>query len=136
MRPAEDVRVMEMTLQRLGLESYRPLLKGLVMPIGILALVAMMVLPLPVFLLDTFFVSNILVSLLVLMVAINTQRPLDFSSFPSLVLIATVLRLGLNVASTRIVLSEGHNGRTLQARSLRLLESSLFPALQSDCSSS
>ena len=101
---------MEMTLQRLGLENYRPLLKGLVMPIGILALVAMMVLPLPVVLLDTFFVSNILVSLLVLMVAINTQRPLDFSSFPSLVLIATVLRLGLNVASTRIVLSEGHPG--------------------------
>ncbi|GIR51107.1 MAG: hypothetical protein CM15mP60_1680 [Alphaproteobacteria bacterium] len=104
------MRVMEMTLQRLGLENYRPLLKGLVMPIGILALVAMMVLPLPVFLLDTFFVSNILVSLLVLMVAINIQRPLDFSSFPSLVLIATVLRLGLNVASTRIVLSEGHTG--------------------------
>ena len=101
---------MEMTLQRLGLENFRPLAKGLVMPIGILALVAMMVLPLPVFLLDTFFVSNILVSLLVLMVAINTQRPLDFSSFPSLVLIATVLRLGLNVASTRIVLSEGHTG--------------------------
>ena len=47
---------MEMTLQRLGLENYRPLLKGLVMPIGILALVAMMVLPLPVVLLDTFFV--------------------------------------------------------------------------------
>ena len=101
---------MEMTLQRLGIENYRPMLKGLVMPIGILALVAMMVLPLPVVLLDTFFVSNILVSLLVLMVAINTQRPLDFSSFPSLVLIATVLRLGLNVASTRIVLSEGHTG--------------------------
>ena len=80
------------------------------MPIGILALVAMMVLPLPVFLLDTFFVSNILVSLLVLMVAVNIQRPLEFSSFPSLVLIATVLRLGLNVASTRIVLSEGHTG--------------------------
>ena len=67
---------MELTLQRLGLENYRPLLKGLVMPIGILALVAMMVLPLPVVLLDTFFVSNILVSLLVLMVAINPQRPL------------------------------------------------------------
>ena len=67
MRSAGDVRVMEMTLQRLGLENYRPLLKGLVMPIGILALVAMMVLPLPVVLLDTFFVSNILVSLLVLM---------------------------------------------------------------------
>ena len=101
---------MEMTLQRLGIENLRPFLKGLAMPIGILALVAMMVLPIPVILLDTFFVSNILVSLLVLMVAINIQRPLDFSSFPSLVLIATVLRLGLNVASTRIVLSDGHNG--------------------------
>ena len=101
---------MELTLQRLGIENLRPFLKGLAMPIGILALVAMMVLPIPVILLDTFFVSNILVSLLVLMVAINIQRPLDFSSFPSLVLIATVLRLGLNVASTRIVLSDGHNG--------------------------
>ena len=101
---------MEMTLQRFGLQHYRQLLRGLIMPFGILALVAMMVLPLPVFLLDTFFVTNILVSLLVLMVAINIQRPLEFSSFPSLVLIATVLRLGLNVASTRIVLSEGHNG--------------------------
>ena len=101
---------MEMTLQRLGLNNVRSLASGAVLPIGILALVAMMVLPLPVFLLDTFFVSNILVSLLILMVAMHTQRPLDFSSFPSLLLIATVLRLGLNVASTRIVLSEGHNG--------------------------
>ena len=101
---------MEMTLQRLGLGNMRQLVGGAVMPLGILALVAMMVLPLPVFLLDTFFVSNILVSLLILMVAMHTQRPLDFSSFPSLLLIATVLRLGLNVASTRIVLSEGHTG--------------------------
>jgi flagellar biosynthesis protein FlhA len=101
---------MEMTLQRLGLQNYQQLARGLIMPVGIIALVAMMVLPLPAFLLDTFFVTNILVSLLVLMVAVNIQRPLDFSSFPSLILIATVLRLGLNVASTRIVLSEGHNG--------------------------
>nr|AAY87287.1 predicted flagellar biosynthesis protein FlhA [uncultured bacterium BAC17H8] len=101
---------MEMTLQRLGLTNVKQLAGGAVLPIGILALVAMMVLPLPVFLLDTFFVSNILVSLLILMVAMHTQRPLDFSSFPSLLLIATVLRLGLNVASTRIVLSEGHTG--------------------------
>ena len=93
---------MEMTLQQFGLQKYRKLASGVVFPVGILALVAMMVLPLPVFLLDTFFVSNILVSLLVLMVAINTKRPLDFSSFPSLVLIATVLRLGLNVASTEL----------------------------------
>ena len=101
---------MEMTLQRLGLDNVKQLASGAVLPIGILALVAMMVLPLPVFLLDTFFVSNILVSLLILMVAMHTQRPLDFSSFPSLLLIATVLRLGLNVASTRVVLSEGHTG--------------------------
>ena len=101
---------MELTLQRLGLENLRQIASGAIMPLGILALVAMMVLPLPVFLLDTFFVSNILVSLLILMVAMHTQRPLDFSSFPSLLLIATILRLGLNVASTRIVLSEGHNG--------------------------
>ena len=101
---------MELTLQRLGINDLRKLARGIVMPLGILALVAMMVLPLPVFLLDTFFISNILVSLLILMVAMHTQRPLDFSSFPSLLLIATVLRLGLNVASTRIVLSEGHTG--------------------------
>ena len=101
---------MEMTLRRMGLTNVKQLAGGAVLPIGILALVAMMVLPLPVFLLDTFFVSNILVSLLILMVAMHTQRPLDFSSFPSLLLIATVLRLGLNVASTRVVLSEGHTG--------------------------
>src|SRR6056300_76718 len=80
------------------------------LPIGILALIAMMVLPLPAFLLDTFFIFNIVVSLLVLMVAVNTQRPLDFSSFPNLLLLATVLRLALNVASTRVVLSQGHEG--------------------------
>lgn len=101
---------MEMTLSRLGLADLRAVLTNTVLPIGILALIAMMVLPLPAFLLDIFFVGNILVSLLILMVAINTFRPLDFSSFPSLLLIATVLRLGLNVASTRIVLSRGHEG--------------------------
>ncbi|MDV4167559.1 flagellar biosynthesis protein FlhA [Rhodovulum sp. FJ3] len=85
-------------------------LGGMFLPFGILAVVAMMVLPLPVFLLDMFFVFNILLSLLILMVAMHTYRPLDFSSFPSLLLIATVLRLALNVASTRIVLSEGHTG--------------------------
>jgi flagellar biosynthesis protein FlhA len=99
-----------MTLARLGLNNPKAILTSSVMPLGILALVAMMVLPLPVFLLDTFFISNILVSLLILMVAMHTDRPLDFSSFPSLLLIATILRLGLNVASTRVVLSEGHTG--------------------------
>ena len=85
-------------------------LGGFVLPVGILVIVAMMILPLPVMLLDIFFVGNILLSLLVLMVALNTFRPLDFSSFPSVLLVATVLRLALNVASTRIVLSEGHTG--------------------------
>ena len=80
------------------------------LPFGIIALVAMLVLPLPVALLDTFFVLNITLSLLILMVAMHTHRPLEFSSFPNLLLIATVLRLGLNVASTRIVLKDGHTG--------------------------
>ena len=85
-------------------------MSGSLLPLGILALVGMLVLPLPVALLDVFFVFNITISLLILMVALHTHRPLDFSSFPNLLLLATVLRLGLNVASTRIVLSEGHNG--------------------------
>ena len=99
-----------MTLQRLGLTSVGGLISGVTLPAGILVLVAMMVLPLPAYLLDTFFVSNILLSLLVLMVALHTNRPLEFSSFPTLLLIATVLRLGLNVASTRIILGKGHEG--------------------------
>ena len=80
------------------------------LPFGIIALVAMLVLPLPVALLDTFFVLNITLSLLILMVALHTQRPLDFSSFPIIILFATVMRLGLNVASTRVVLIQGHEG--------------------------
>ncbi|QIZ82453.1 flagellar biosynthesis protein FlhA [Thalassovita gelatinovora] len=83
---------------------------GMTLPFGILAVVAMMVLPLPVLLLDVFFVFNILLALLVLMVSLHSYRPMDFSSFPSVLLIATVLRLALNVASTRIVLTDGHSG--------------------------
>jgi len=101
---------MELTAGRMSGQRIGAAFGGAVLPLGILIVVAMMVLPLPVFLLDTFFVINILLSLLILMVALHTYRPLDFSSFPSLLLIATVLRLALNVASTRIVLSSGHNG--------------------------
>ena len=90
--------------------SFSEILKSGILPLGIIILVAMMVLPLPVFLLDVFFVSNILISLVILMVAMHTFRPLDFSSFPNLLLIATVLRLALNVASTRVVLGQGHTG--------------------------
>ena len=101
---------MELTAKNSSLKSFTSLIKIGVLPLGILAVVAMMVLPLPAFLLDLFFVTNILVSLLVLMVAMHTYRPLDFSSFPSLLLIATILRLALNVASTRVVLADGHTG--------------------------
>ncbi len=96
--------------EKLNLKTFAPNLVNYFLPFGIIALVAMLVLPLPVALLDTFFVLNITLSLLILMVALHTQRPLDFSSFPNLLLIATVLRLGLNVASTRIVLKDGHTG--------------------------
>ena len=82
----------------------------LALPAGVLVIMAMMIVPLPAAALDVFFVFNILLSLLVLMVAVHAQRPLDFSSFPSLLLIATTLRLALNVASTRVILGEGHTG--------------------------
>ena len=80
------------------------------LPVGIFALLALMVLPIPVLLLDIFFVLNIAISIAVLMVALNARRPLDFSSFPSVLLFATLLRLALNVASTRVVLVHGHEG--------------------------
>ena len=102
---------MELTRSNTSLTgNLTDMLKSGILPLGIIVLVAMMVLPLPVFLLDVFFVSNILISLVILMVAMHTFRPLDFSSFPNLLLIATVLRLALNVASTRVVLGQGHTG--------------------------
>lgn len=79
-------------------------------PVLILMILAMMVLPLPAFALDIFFTFNIAISVLVLLVAINTQRTLDFSSFPTVLLVTTLLRLSLNVASSRVVLLEGHAG--------------------------
>ena len=101
---------MDLTFGNINISRYLDIIGKTILPLGILALVAMLVLPLPTSLLDTFFVSNILVSLLILMVALHTYRPLDFSSFPNLLLIATIFRLALNVASTRIVLTEGHTG--------------------------
>lgn len=83
---------------------------SLALPVGIFALLALMVLPVPAMLLDIFFVLNIAISIAVLMVALNARRPLDFSSFPSVLLFATLLRLALNVASTRVVLVHGHEG--------------------------
>jgi flagellar biosynthesis protein FlhA len=80
------------------------------LPAAILLLVLVMVVPIPAFLLDIFFVANIAISLAVLMVALNAQKPLDFSSFPTVLLFTTLFRLGLNVASTRVVLVHGHEG--------------------------
>ncbi|MEL7198158.1 MAG: flagellar biosynthesis protein FlhA [Pseudomonadota bacterium] len=83
---------------------------AMALPVGIFALFVLMVLPIPPILLDVFFVLNIAIAVAVLMVALNAQTPLDFSSFPSVLLFATLLRLALNVASTRIVLVNGHEG--------------------------
>ncbi|MBN8808007.1 MAG: flagellar biosynthesis protein FlhA [Sphingomonas sp.] len=82
------------------------------LPIAILLLVCVMVVPIPAPLLDIFFVGNIAISLAVLMVALNAQKPLDFSAFPTVLLFATLFRLGLNVASTRVVLVHGHEGES------------------------
>jgi len=83
---------------------------AIALPFGIFALFVLMVLPIPPLLLDIFFVLNIAIAVAVLMVALNARLPLDFSSFPSVLLFATLLRLALNVASTRIVLVNGHEG--------------------------
>jgi len=79
-------------------------------PIVLLMVLAMVILPLPPLLLDTLFTFNIVLAILVLLVSTTAKRPLDFSVFPTILLVATLLRLTLNVASTRIVLLEGHNG--------------------------
>lgn len=79
-------------------------------PIMLLVLLGMMTLPLPAFLLDTFFTFNIALSIVVLLVSVYSRRPLDFAIFPTILLIATLLRLALNVASTRVVLLNGHEG--------------------------
>lgn len=93
------------------LKQVRPAnFKGLGTPLLVLAALAMIVLPIPAFLLDILFSFNIALALVVLLVSIYTDRPLDFAAFPSVLLVATLLRLALNVASTRVVLLEGHNG--------------------------
>jgi flagellar biosynthesis protein FlhA len=87
-----------------------PLLRSSALPLATLLLVVLMVVPIPTAILDVFFVMNIAISLAVLMVALNAQKPLDFSAFPTVLLFATLFRLGLNVASTRVVLGHGHEG--------------------------
>ncbi len=79
-------------------------------PLLVMAILAMMVIPLPAFILDIFFTFNIALSLIVLLAVVYSLRPLEFAVFPTVILIATLLRLSLNVASTRVVLLNGHAG--------------------------
>ena len=90
--------------------GHAALIQGAATPMLVVAVLAMMVLPLPTWLLDAFFTLNIAVALMVMMVAAYMLRPLDFSAFPAILLLTTLMRLSLNVASTRVVLLEGHTG--------------------------
>ncbi|HQX58055.1 MAG TPA: FHIPEP family type III secretion protein, partial [Burkholderiaceae bacterium] len=92
------------------LGPYTTFAKGAAAPALVIAVLAMMVLPLPPGLLDVFFTINIAVALMVMMVAAYMLRPLDFAAFPAVLLLTTLMRLSLNVASTRVVLMDGHTG--------------------------
>ncbi|MFL6707299.1 MAG: flagellar biosynthesis protein FlhA [Massilia sp.] len=83
---------------------------ALAAPVIIILLLSMMILPLPAFVLDLFFSFNIALSVIVLLTSLYTVKPLDFMAFPTILLVSTMLRLSLNVASTRVVLTEGHTG--------------------------
>ena len=84
--------------------------RGAAVPFVVLALLAMVVLPLPPFALDVLFTFNIALSLMIVVAVFSIRRPLEFATFPSVLLVATVFRLALNVASTRVVLMNGHSG--------------------------
>ena len=84
--------------------------KAAVLPVILIALILLMVIPVHPVLLDIFFTLNIVIGLAILMASLNTHRPLEFSSFPTVLLFATILRLSLNVASARVVLAHGHRG--------------------------
>ncbi len=90
--------------------TIRGQLLGLGTPLLVLTLLGMMIVPVPPFLLDVFFTFNIALSLVVILMAVYTRRPLEFSVFPSVLLLATLLRLALNIASTRVVLLNGYTG--------------------------
>src|SRR4030066_407285 len=95
---AQGVMVMGMPLNRLAV------------PLLVLLILAMMILPLPTFMLDVLLTLNIALAMIVMLVSLNARRPLDFSVFPTVLLLTTLLRLSLNVASTRIILMQGHTG--------------------------
>ena len=85
-------------------------LAALTAPLFVVMMLAMMVLPLPAFALDLLFTFNIALALMVMMVAAHMVKPLDFAALPAVLLVTTLLRLSLNVASTRVVLLQGHQG--------------------------
>lgn len=95
---AQGVMMMGMPVNRLAV------------PLLVLLILAMMILPLPTFMLDVLFTLNIALAMIVMLVSLNARRPLDFSVFPTVLLLTTLLRLALNVASTRIILMQGHTG--------------------------
>ena len=83
---------------------------GIGVPVGLISILAMMILPLPPVMLDMLFTFNIALSLVIVMAVFNVKRPLEFAIFPTVLLLVTILRLALNVASTRVVLLHGHEG--------------------------
>src|SRR3954447_15000618 len=83
---------------------------GIGVPVGLIAILGMIILPLPAFLLDVLFTFNIALSLVIVMAVFQVRRPLEFAIFPTVLLLVTLLRLALNVASTRVVLMHGHEG--------------------------
>ena len=89
---------------------------GLGLALGVVGILLVMMLPMPSLVMDLLLASNIAFSLLLLIVAIYLQRPLEFTVFPSLLLLATLLRLGLNVATTRLILLHGHEGTQAAGR--------------------
>src|SRR6185369_10884955 len=99
-----------MTAQATALDFRSLVRSGIGVPLGVLAALAMVVLPLPPLALDVLFTFNIALSLIVVMAVFYVSRPLDFGVFPTVLLLATLLRLALNVASTRVVLLHGHTG--------------------------
>lgn len=108
-------------LQRFDKSQLKQLTAGIGAPLVLLAIMGMVILPMPPFLLDILFSFNIALSLVIILVAVFTERPVDFGIFPLVLLIATVLRLALNVASTRVVLCMVMKVAMLPEKSLKRL---------------
>ena len=88
---------------------------GVILTVGIIVILGVMILPMPSFMLDMFLVMNITSALVVLFVTLFILRPMDFSVFPGLLLILTLFRLSLNIASTRLILGEAYAGEIIEA---------------------